>query len=66
MVTMLLCWCVIRVSYISIAVQFVPTLTTVSWAYPISWSLSSLIFLVYFLKADWIHNYDRLEAKKQA
>ena len=65
MVTMLLCWCVIRVSYISIAVQFVPKLTTVSWAYPISWSLSSLIFLVYFLKADWIHNYDRMEAKKQ-
>ena len=65
MFTMLACWCVIRVSYITIAVQFVPELTTVSWAYPISWSLSSLIFLVYFLKADWIHNFDRLEAKNQ-
>ena len=63
MFTMLLCWCVIRVSYITVAVRFVPELTTVSWAYPISWTLSSIIFLVYFLKADWIHNFDRQEAK---
>lgn len=64
MVTMLICWCVVRVSYITIAVQFVNKLTTVSWAYPITWSLSSIIFLIYFLKADWIHNFDRLEAEK--
>ena len=64
MFTMLLCWCVIRVSYITVAVRFVPELTTVSWAYPISWSLSSIIFLIYFLKADWIHNFDRIEARK--
>ena len=66
MFTMLACWCVIRVSYITIAVRFVPELTTVSWAYPISWSLSSIVFLTYFLKADWIHNFDRLETKKNA
>lgn len=63
MFTMLACWCVIRVTYISIAVKLVNRLTTVSWAYPITWSLSSIVFLVYFLKADWIHNFDR-EAKK--
>jgi len=59
MFTMLLCWCVIRVGYITVAVRFVNRLTTVSWAYPISWTLSSIIFLIYFLKADWIHNFDR-------
>ena len=64
MFTMLACWCVIRVSYITIAVRFVPELTTVSWAYPITWTLSSIVFLTYFLKADWIHNFDRMEAKK--
>ena len=63
MFTMLLCWCLIRVSYITVAVGFVNKLTTVSWAYPISWTLSSIIFLVYFLKADWIHNFDRMAAK---
>ena len=66
MFTMLVCWCLIRVSYITVAVQFNPVLTTVSWAYPITWTLSSIVFLVYFLKADWIHNFDRMEAKKAA
>ena len=63
MFTMLSCWCVIRVSYIWVALQFVNKLTTVSWAYPITWTLSSIIFLVYFLKADWIHNFDRENQK---
>ena len=58
MFTMLACWCIIRVSYITVAVRIVNELTTVSWAYPITWSLSSIIFLIYFLKADWIHNFD--------
>ncbi len=64
MFTMLACWCVIRVSYITIAVKIVNELTTVSWAYPISWTLSSIIFLIYLLKADWIHNFDRTIPKE--
>ena len=59
MFTMLACWCLFRVTYITIAVKYVNQLTTVSWAYPITWTLSSIIFLIYFLKADWIHNFDR-------
>ena len=64
MVTMLVCWCLIRVSYITIAVRFVNELTTVSFAYPLTWTLSSILFLIYLLKGDWIHNFDNLEAKK--
>ncbi len=64
MFTMLICWCVFRVSYITVALRFVNQLTTVSWAYPITWALSSIIFLIYFLKADWIHTFDRMEAKE--
>ena len=52
-------WCVFRVCYITVAVRIVNALTTVSWAYPITWTMSSIIFLIYFLKADWIHNFDR-------
>ena len=63
MVTMLASWCLLRVTYITIAVRFVNQLTTVSWAYPLTWSCSSIVFLIYFLKADWIHNFDRLEAQ---
>ena len=63
MVTMLACWCLLRVTYITIAVRFVNQLTTVSWAYPLTWTCSSIIFLIYYLKADWIHTFDRLEAQ---
>ena len=63
MVTMLACWCLIRVAYISVAVERWPVLSTVSWAYPITWVCSSVVFLFYLFKADWIHNFDRLEAK---
>ena len=65
MVTMLSTWCLLRVTYITIAVRFVNELTTVSRAYPLTWSCSSIIFLIYFLKADWIHNFDRMEAQKK-
>ena len=63
MIIMLSCWCVIRVAYITIAVGYVNELTTVSWAYPITWTCSSVAFLVYFLKADWIHAFDKHEQK---
>ncbi len=63
MITMLACWCVFRVSYITVALKFINELTTVSWAYPITWTLSSIIFLIYFLKADWIHTFDKQEQK---
>jgi len=60
MIVMLSCWCLLRVTYISLAVQRVNELTTVSWAYPITWTCSSIAFLIYFLKADWIHNFDNV------
>ena len=63
MVTMLVCWCLIRVTYITVAVRIVNELTTVSWAYPITWTCSSIVFLLYFLKADWMHGFDREPVK---
>ena len=66
MYTMLLCWCVLRVSYITVAIPFANQLQTVSWAYPITWSCSSVIFLIYLLKADWIHTFDRIEQRAMA
>ena len=62
MITMLICWCLIRVSYITIAVRFVNELTTVSFAYPLTWTLSSIVFLIYLVKGNWIHTFDKLEA----
>ena len=64
MFVMLAVWCVLRVSYISIVVPLVGRIEVVFSAYPLTWFTSSVIFLIYFLKSDWLHNYDRLEQKK--
>lgn len=60
MYTMLVCWCIIRVCYITVAVRFFPVINTVFWAYPITWCLSCIVFLIYYLRADWVHSYDRI------
>ena len=59
MIIMMICWCVIRVSYITIIVKFIPSIHVIFWAYPLTWSLSSIIFLVYFLKGNWIRSFEQ-------
>ncbi|HIY60494.1 MAG TPA: MATE family efflux transporter [Candidatus Eisenbergiella pullistercoris] len=59
MLVMLVCWCVIRISYITVAVRFIPSIRVIFWAYPLTWCLSSILFLIYFLKADWLHGFDK-------
>lgn len=66
MIVMLCCWCVFRVTYITIAVPIRPELTTISWAYPITWGLSSIIFLIYYNVVDWVHAYGRSKPRKMA
>ena len=61
MLTMLGCWCVFRVSYISIATHYISDIRVEFWAYPITWTLSSIILLVYLLKSDWVHGLERGE-----
>lgn len=59
MFTMLVSWCMIRITYITIVVRFIPKIQVVFWAYPLTWFISSIIFLCYFLKADWIHAFEK-------
>ncbi len=61
---MLGCWCVIRVTYITIAVKLHPVIQTVFWAYPLTWSLSSILFLIFYLKSDWIHGFEKKETDR--
>ncbi len=62
MFVMLICWCIIRVSYITIAVNFIHDIRVIFWAYPITWTLSSITFLIYFLKSDWLHAFEKRAA----
>ena len=65
MFIMLGCWCLLRVTYISIAMQRVNELHTVSMAYPITWFASSVLFIIYFYAADWMHAFDRQAAREK-
>ncbi len=59
MFTMLARWCILRVTYITLAVKAVPVIETIFWAYPITWGTSCVVFLLYYLKTDWVHTFDR-------
>lgn len=59
MIVMLLCWCLIRVSYITIITKLIPSITVIFWAYPLTWSLSSIIFLIYYLRSNWVHGLEK-------
>lgn len=59
MLVMLVCWCIIRVTYITVTVKFIPDIRVIFWAYPLTWTLSSIVFLIYFLKSDWIHGLEK-------
>lgn len=58
MVVMMICWCIIRVTYISVIVRFIPSINVVFWAYPLTWTLSTVVFLIYFIKSDWVHGLE--------
>ena len=53
MLVMLLTWCLARVTFITIAVHFVPVIDIVFWAYPLTWLMSSAAFLVAYRRLDW-------------
>lgn len=62
MVTMLAFWCGVRIVYVTLAVPVFPVFRTISWAYPLTWSLSSLVFLAFLFKSDWTHSFERQAA----
>ena len=58
MFVMLGVWCVFRIAYITVAMMIDHNITWLFWAYPITWTISSVIYLIYFYKSDWIHGFE--------
>lgn len=52
-------WCVFRVAYIYTMVGIFHRIEVVFSAYPVTWTISSLIFLIIFLKSDWLHGLEK-------
>lgn len=55
MLSMLVCWCLMRVLWIETMVPLTGNIRMIFWAYPITWTLSTTVMLVYLLKTDWLH-----------
>lgn len=58
MSVMLSIWCVVRIAYITIVMQFVHEIGMIYWAYPLTWGISSVIYCIYYFCSDWVHGFD--------
>ena len=56
MMVMLLTWCLLRIVYITVVLHFIYDITVVFTAYPLTWSVSTIIFIVALKKKDWTQN----------
>ncbi len=57
MVIMLSVWCVIRILYILCVMHFFGELQYVFWAYPLTWAISSVIYLIYYTRSNWAEGF---------
>ena len=58
MFIMLGAWCVLRVLYIQIMVPIVQESWVIFSAYPVTWTVSTIAYLIFYFKSDWLHGFD--------
>lgn len=58
MLVMLSCWCIFRVTFISVLIPITHSINVVNWVYPVTWSLSTVALFIYYNKANWVHALD--------
>ena len=46
--------CILRMIYINLLMPFFPSFVAVMWCYPITWTTTMLMDIVYTLKAKWL------------
>ena len=54
MIVMLSSWCLLRITYITIIVRIIPVVNVIFWAYPLTWSVSTIVFIIYYFKGSWL------------
>ena len=55
MIVMLVCWCAVRVGFLTITGILYHNIWFVYWIYPITWTLSSIVFFIYYHRAHWLN-----------
>ncbi len=66
MIIMLSIWCVLRIVYITVAMHLCHNIILLFCAYPLTWGISSIIYLIYYKKSDWIHGFEAKQKKTRA
>ena len=64
MFIMLSIWCVFRIAYIQFIMKYVGQIEYIYWAYPLTWAISSVIYLIYYLRSDWVHGFEKKKKKE--
>ena len=59
MFVMLSVWCVLRVAVVMAAMHISHNILLLFCVYPLTWFISSVIYLIYYLRSDWIHGFDQ-------
>lgn len=57
MFVMMIFWCVIRVAVLTAVSALIPSIAVVYWIYPLTWTLSSIAFFIYYKKANWLYSF---------
>jgi len=65
MFIMLGAWCVLRVLYIQIMVPIVQESWVIFSAYPVTWTVSTIAYLIFYFKSDWLHGFDKKQKALQ-
>ena len=55
MFVMLACWCLMRMTWITVMIQFINDIHIVFMGYPITWIASMICFVIYYKKSNWVH-----------
>lgn len=55
MMVMMACWCVIRVAFLAVSIPLTHAIQMVYVVYPLTWTLSSLVFFFYYKRANWMN-----------
>ncbi len=63
MITMMVFWCIVRVTFLSVLTPIVRDIAVVNWVYPLTWSLSTVTLVIYYFKADWLHGLVRKDQR---
>lgn len=59
MTIMLLVWCVFRITYITLVMRITHEIRFIYFAYPLTWSISSIIYFIYYHFSNWVHGFDK-------